>query len=155
MDTRILVHSVILGVSISASIITSVMAADTQMVESVSSQCPALETSNGSSFNWSQVRTNEIMEDCLSDLARGLGGTDEMRSWLEDQGFFGIKSYSVSDQRVLVQGYWNEKMSGSRMPFDHDWPFWISWLNRDNTYEVSVAYKNGMPVEANASHNTK
>lgn len=117
--------------------------------------CTAIDQYSGSAFDWGEIKSNEDLETCLMSIAFLLGTTQQMEEWFQEEGFFGADTRSSIPGRSLVKAHWSEEKSGSSLPFEPDWPFWIRWLNRNHIYDVSVSYKNGTPAEANASYRTK
>ena len=117
--------------------------------------CAALNAPDGADFNWDAIESSEMLEACLLELATNVASVDRMARWLREQGFFDVGSGSTVSGQLLLEAHWNIQQSGSDMPFEPNWPFWVRWLNRSNTYDVSVTYRDGIPTEANASKRTK
>lgn len=117
--------------------------------------CTALKDPYGENFDWGEVKTNEMLEDCLLELAKNIGSIEGMVGWLSQKGFTVSENHRIIiNGRRVVWADWGAKNSES-MPFDPNWSYVRKWYFTGYPYAVSIEYVNEVPWRAIAQHQTK
>lgn len=122
--------------------------------------CQAIKSPDGSDFDWDTINSKKEFEICLSDLAGNLESPEEMRNWLEKEGFSdtSIDDYGgIGDTNsTSVHAKWDPRSEGKLMPFKEDFRIMKYWMLGERPYRVVVTYKDGHRVDdVNSWYNTK
>lgn len=112
------------------------------MSEAKASQerCEAIQSEDGSSFDWSYVEHDSYFEVCLKQLAETLETPEKMARWLRSEGFIDVSPHARGED-VYLNAQWREKDICRRVPLIDNMSFLNRWFTNGSAYRVQVYYE--------------
>ncbi|MFP4401860.1 MAG: hypothetical protein ACLFPL_01375 [Candidatus Nanoarchaeia archaeon] len=116
--------------------------------------CPALTEPNGSDFEWNKIKSDQMLENCMFELAYNLETPREMVNWLEEERFDVVYTSSTVPERKLVFATWNPENQNTSRPYTTSYSIFYDLLFTF-PYNIYVVYEEGSVSESGVGLRTK